>query len=113
MAKKDYSPGRNKKDSPFAALSDLASHLPPGPQNTKREEADEIVNHQSLRITVDRKYRRGKTVTLVEGFDGPDDQLEALAKKLKQHCGTGGSVKDGAIILQGDRRKKLEEYFSP
>ncbi|HTM67048.1 MAG TPA: translation initiation factor [Flavipsychrobacter sp.] len=62
---------------------------------------------QKLRVKLDTKQRAGKVVTLIEGFVGTDDDLEALGKQLKTKCGTGGSVKDGFIIIQGDYKQKI------
>lgn len=62
---------------------------------------------QKLRVKLDTKQRAGKVVTLVEGFSGTEEDLEALGKQLKTKCGTGGSVKDGLIMIQGDYREKV------
>lgn len=62
---------------------------------------------QRLRVSLDRHHRGGKTVTLVTGFVGTDDDLEALGRMLKGKCGVGGSAKDGEIIIQGDQQEKV------
>ncbi len=62
---------------------------------------------QDLRVVLDSKQRKGKTVTLIQGFVGNEDDLKELAKLLKNKCGTGGSVKDGEIIIQGEVKEKV------
>lgn len=66
---------------------------------------------QKLRVKLDNKNRGGKTVTLVDGFVGKETDLEDLGKKLKSFCGTGGSAKDGEIIVQGDQREKVLQWL--
>lgn len=66
---------------------------------------------QKLRIKLDTKQRAGKVVTLVDGFVGTNDDLEALGKQLKTKCGTGGSVKDGFVIIQGDYKEKIVAWL--
>jgi len=66
---------------------------------------------QKLIVSIDRKQRAGKQVTLVSGFVGSDDDLQALAKTLKTKCGVGGSAKEGVVILQGDFRDRVVDYL--
>lgn len=68
-------------------------------------------NQQKLRVKLDTKQRAGKVVTLVDCFVGTNDDMEALGKLLKTKCGTGGSVKDGFIIIQGDYREKIVAWL--
>lgn len=66
---------------------------------------------QKLRIRLETKHRAGKAVTLLTGFIGTGEDLEALGKQLKNHCGSGGSAKDGEIIVQGDHRDKVLQWL--
>lgn len=68
-------------------------------------------SQQRLRLAMERAGRAGKTVTIVRGFVGAETDLKALCKMLKQKCGVGGSVKDGEIVMQGDRRGQLLELL--
>jgi len=61
-----------------------------------------------IRIRRETKGRKGKTVTTISGFDMQADQIERLSSKLKVHCGTGGSVKGGIIVIQGDHREAIK-----
>lgn len=67
---------------------------------------------QRLRVSLDRHHRGGKTVTLVSGFVGSDDDLQALGKTLKSRCGVGGAAKDGEIIIQGDHLDKVRQLLA-
>ena len=62
---------------------------------------------QKLLVGIERRQRAGKQVTLVSGFIGKDQDLDALGKALKNKCGVGGSVKEGSILIQGDCRDKV------
>ncbi len=75
-------------------------------KKSPEEPANEPVNRNKpvLRISLDRKRRAGKQVTMIEGVQ--THELNDVCKKLKSRCATGGTVKDGNIELQGDHRKK-------
>lgn len=66
---------------------------------------------QNLLVSLDRKQRKGKSVTLIRGFAGKQEDLEILAKRLKSKFGVGGSAKDGEIIIQGDFVQRTIEFL--
>lgn len=66
---------------------------------------------QELRVWLDRKQRGGKVVTLVRGFVGRTEDIDALARELKRRCGVGGSAKEGEILIQGDHRDRVVEIL--
>ena len=68
-------------------------------------------NEQKLYVSIDRKNRRGKSVTLIEGFIGNDEDAKDLAKKLKQLCGVGGGFKNSEIYIQGDQKNKVVSFL--
>ena len=70
-----------------------------------------LPGQQKLIIRLETKQRGGKKATLIKGFTGNAEDLESLAKKLKSHCGSGGSVVDGEILIQGDMCKKCKEFL--
>jgi translation initiation factor 1 len=97
---------RDKRSKKFNSFEGIVFSTDPDHQYQKypdnNREATPDPKSQDLRISLDKKQRAGKAVTLITGFKGSLNDLENLGKKLKQKCGVGGTVKDGAIIIQGD-----------
>lgn len=96
-----------------ARLGVVFSTNPDFNYTTEEEESIETLPpaKQNLRVWLDRNHRGGKTVTLVKGFVGSEEDLKELAKELKNRCGVGGTAKDGEIIIQGAHREKVLEIL--
>ena len=77
----------------------------------RTDSKSQIKSDGIIRIRREVKGRKGKTVTTITGFDLDDKALNLLSKQLKQHCGTGGSVKDGVVIIQGDHRDTIKSLL--
>jgi translation initiation factor 1 len=81
-------------------------------EHAGEEEAETLdPGKQLLYVSLDKKNRRGKKVTLVEGFRGTTEDLKNLAKELKSSCGVGGSAGDGNILIQGDFRDRVMDLL--
>ena len=101
----------NKKNKPdtrgFVYSTDPNFSFEPEQENTETLPPPE----QKLIVRLDTKHRAGKAVTLITGFIGKEEDVEELGKKIKSFCGTGGSVKNGEIIIQGDQQEKVMQWF--
>jgi translation initiation factor 1 len=80
-------------------------------KDPEKSERTKSVSDGIIRIRREVKGRGGKTVTTVSGVPGSNQALKELATLLKRHCGTGGTVKEGVIIIQGDHRQTLLNYL--
>ena len=78
----------------------------------ENEEAETLPkNQQKLRVSIEKKGRGGKTVTLLRGFVGKEEDLKELGRTLKAKCGVGGSVKDGEVLVQGEFKQRITELL--
>ena len=80
-------------------------------QNEQQSVVTLHAEHQKLKVSLDKKQRAGKVVTLVTGFEGKQEDMLELSKQLKSLCGTGGSVKDDVIIEQGDNKQRIFQWL--
>jgi translation initiation factor 1 len=104
---------KNPKKQHFNSFEGFVYSTNPDYQPAYEEEAENTPDpgEQLLHLHRETKGRGGKAVVIVRGFVGSEEDLQALGKAIKSFCGTGGSVKDGEIIIQGDQRQKVEEYL--
>lgn len=107
MAKKEKQDWKDRLNVVYSTNPDF---------NYDKESAEEepetlAAGKQTLKVSIDRKKRKGKSVTLVEGFVGTTDDLNEIAKTLKTKCGVGGTAKDGEIIVQGEFKQKVADIL--
>ena len=97
---------KNREGIVYSTLPDFNYHIASG-------DAQQTLPppQQHLKVSLDKSGRAGKQVTLVSGFVGNAVDLESLAKLLKTKCGTGGSAKDGQVLIQGDVRDKVLAFL--
>jgi len=100
----------------MAKFNDFNLVFSTNPDWKPRDDSEEIIEtpapkDQKLVVSLDKKQRKGKIVTLIDGFVGNDNDLKELAKMLKTKCGVGGSSKDNQIIIQGDFRNKIVQIL--
>lgn len=90
-------------------LNSLKSELPEGEDIPEVQQPQKVRKKEMLRVELDK--RNGKPTTIISGFEGTDDELKDLAKTLKVKCSSGGSSRDGEILIQGDFRKKVADIL--
>ncbi len=99
---------KQKSQSPFVYSTDPAFVAAQQEQHINEALPKQ---QQKLKVLLSKKHRAGKMVTLIEGLTATDNEKETIGKTLKTLCGTGGSVKDGEIIVQGDHRDKVLQWL--
>lgn len=102
--------GKNKFDGKRIAYQEFGNV--DNSQALKRGVPNLPPNQQDLRIQTTRSGRKGKTVTIITGFQHNPETLAKLLKKLKSQCGSGGTVKDNSLEIQGDHKQKLLESLT-
>ena len=104
---------KKRKPDPTARATDRTVYSEFGTNPaTQRAVPDLPSNQQDLRVQVSRKGRKGKSVTIISGFQHKPETLTKLAKTLKAQCGSGGTVKDNTIEVQGEHGPKLVELLT-
>jgi len=94
----------------ITSLSDLRQFLPESEQSSVAPaKRGHDGKGRSVRVSLDTKGRKGKSVTIIAGLQHNPDTMEDIARTLKQHCGAGGTVKEGNIEIQGDQRIRATE----
>ena len=102
------------KDNSWKDRLSVVYSTNPDYQFQKNENVDQETlpaNKQNLIVAIERKNRGGKTVTLVKGFIGSEDDLAELGKKIKTKCGVGGTAKEGEIIIQGEFKTRVADLL--
>jgi len=104
---------KDKKLHSFESLGGMVFSTNPDFTLEQEETPTEtpLPNQQRLEAHLDKKNRAGKVVSIIKGFEGNEEDLKDLAKKLKTLCGVGGSIKEGEILIQGNFRDKIMAYL--
>ena len=92
--------------------SEFGSHTDATTRPNQNPSQDLPPNQQNLRVQASRKGRKGKTVTVITGFQAKPETLTALLKQLKAQCGAGGTLKNNEVEIQGDHAQKLVQILS-
>lgn len=88
------------------------SDLPEGEDTQESVSSNEPRRTDRLHISIEKKGRKGKTATIIDGFTCSDSELEDIARSLKQKIGTGGSARGGEILIQGEWKDKVSAILS-
>lgn len=102
------------KNSPLVYSTDKSKEVCPRCGHLDcicKDEKKQPFSGQTVHLKIDRKGRKGKSMTLITGIKGNPQQKNDLAKQLKQHLGAGGTVKQGIIEIQGDHRDKISQFL--
>ncbi len=101
---------KHKKSSSPLVYSTDPNYVAPG--FYEEEPLEKVpINEQKIKVSISTKHRAGKVVTLVTNVIASEKEKEQISKELKTFCGTGGSFKDGEIIIQGDQRDRTLQWL--